>query len=135
MTGQDPLLGIVILFAAIVISRVISERALKQLTTEDKARLLDSFSVYRIANIALLLGIMIVWFVAIRFLPQWNSTLTIIFVVSFLGVSIVISVLSYRKMKGLNLPASYIKNYLLSLAIQYFGVAFVFAPLLTQTAS
>jgi hypothetical protein len=38
-------------------------------------------------------------------------------------------------MKGLNLPASYIKNYLLSLAIQYFGVAFVFAPLLTQTAS
>jgi hypothetical protein len=135
MTGQDPLLGIVILFAAIVISRVISERALKQLKSEDKARLLDSFSIYRIANIALLLGIMIAWFVAIRFLPQWHSTFTVIFVISFLGVSIVISALSYRKMKDLNLPAGYIKSYSLSLVIQYLGVAFVFAPLLTQTAS
>lgn len=137
MTEQDPfpLLVIAILFATIVISRIITERALKHLSSEDKARLLDSFSGYRIFNSALLLGIFIIWFVAIKYLPHWHSTLTIIFVLSFLGLSATISVLSYRKMKGLNLPAGYIKSYLLSLAIQYLGVGFVFVPLLAQTAS
>lgn len=136
MTGQDPfLLVIVVVFATIVISRIISERALKHLSSEDKARLLDSFSGYRIFNSALLLGILIIWIVAINHLPHWRSALTIIFVLSFLGASAAISVLSYRKMKGLNLPASYIKSYLLSLAIQYLGVGFVFVPLLAQTAS
>ncbi|MGH9752182.1 MAG: hypothetical protein ACREA2_05305 [Blastocatellia bacterium] len=137
MTGQDPfpLLVIVILFSAIVISRIITERALKRLNSEDKARLLDSFSGYRIFNSALLLGVFIIWFVADKYSPHWRSTLTIIFALSFLGVSAAISILSYRKMKGLNLPAGYIKSYLLSLAIQYLGVGFVFIPLLAQTAS
>jgi hypothetical protein len=36
-------------------------------------------------------------------------------------------------MKGLTLPADYIKSYLLSLAVQYVGVGFAFAPLLAQT--
>jgi hypothetical protein len=35
-------------------------------------------------------------------------------------------------MKGLNLPADYIKSYLLGLAIQYLGVGLAFAPLLAQ---
>ncbi|MCG3164077.1 MAG: hypothetical protein JMDDDDMK_05549 [Acidobacteria bacterium] len=87
------------------------------------------------ANSALLLGLGIVWFVAIKYLPQWHYTLTAIFVVSFLGVSILISLLSYRKMKGLNLPENYIKSYLLSLAIQYFGVGCVFVSVLVQAAS
>jgi hypothetical protein len=127
------LIIIVVLFAAIVISRIITERALKRLSSDDKARLLDSFSGYRIFNSALLLGLFIVWLVTIEFLPHWRYTLTVIFVLSFLAVSAAISVLSYRKMKGLGLPADYIKSCLLGLAIQYVGVGFAFAPLLART--
>jgi hypothetical protein len=135
MRGQDPfpLFVIVVLFASIVVSRIITEKALKRLSPEDKARLLDSFSGYRIFNSALGLGIFILWLVTIEFLPHWRSTLTVIFVLSFLVVSAAISVLSYRKMKGLGLPADYIKSYLIGLAIQYVGVGFAFAPLLAQT--
>src|SRR5882672_4016035 len=102
MTGQNPFLlpAIVVLFAAIVISRIITERALKRLSPEDKARLVDSFSGYRILNSALLLGIGIIWIVMIEYLPGWRSLLTIIFVLSFLVASTAISVLSYRKGPG-----------------------------------
>lgn len=133
MTAQDPMLVIVVLFAAILISRIITERALKRLKSEDKARLLDSFSGYRIFNSALTLGIFIIWLVLIEYLPHWRFTLTAIFVLVFLGVSAAISVLSYRKMKDLNLPADYIKSYLLGLAIQYVGVGFAFTTLLSRT--
>jgi hypothetical protein len=135
MTGQDPfpLIIIVVLFAAIVISRIITEKALKRLSAEDKARLVDSFSGYRILNSTLLLGIFIIWIAATDFLPGWRYTLTVIFVLSFLSVSAAISGLSYRKMKNLALPGDYIKSYLLGLAIQYLGVGFVLASMLART--
>ena len=135
MTGQDPtpLLIIVAIIAGAVISAIITQRALKHLNSEGKARLLDSFSRYRVFNSAFPLVIFGVWFMTIVSPPRWRSPLTVIFALSYLAVSTAVSLLSYRKMKSLRMPAGYIKNYMLGLAIQYIGAGFAFAALLAQT--
>ncbi len=121
-----------ILIVAVVASRIVSERNLKQLSTEEKGKLLDSFSSYRLYNTVVILGLVVAYFAATSYFPQSYSTLTLIFVILFFTISGTITVLSYQKLKNLNMPQSYIKGFLLSLGIQYTGVIAVFLPLLWQ---
>ena len=117
------------LIVAIIASRIVSERALKQLSTEEKGTLLDSFSSHRLYNTAVILGLFVVYFAATNYFPQSYSMLTLIFIVLFFAVSATISVLSYKKLKALKLPKGYIKSFLVSMAIQYAGVIIVFLPM------
>ncbi|HWQ36022.1 MAG TPA: hypothetical protein VNQ79_24480 [Blastocatellia bacterium] len=135
MTGPDPLFNFIFLIVAIVISRVIMERALRQLSADEKARLLDSFSGYRTWNLAAVLLLVVLYFAGMRYLPEWRLTWDLLFLASFLTVMLAVSVFSYRKLKELNLPTGYIRSYLLSLGIQYVGVAFVFAPMVANLVS
>lgn len=135
MTGRDPLFSFIFLIVAIVISRVLMERALRQLSTDEKARLLDSFSGYRTWNLAGVLLLAVLYFAGMRYLPQWRLTWDLLFLASFLAVILAVSTLSYRKLKELNLPTGYIKSYLLSLGIQYAGVAVVLAPMVANLVS
>ncbi|MFN7947124.1 MAG: hypothetical protein U0Z53_17360 [Blastocatellia bacterium] len=135
MAGRDPLFNFIFLIVAIVISRIIMERALRQLSVDEKARLLDSFSGYRTWNLAAVLLLAALYFAGMRYLPEWRLTWDLLFLASFLTAILAVSVFSYRKLKMLNLPTGYIKSYLLSLGIQYVGVAFVFAPMVANLVS
>ena len=135
MTGPDPLFNFIFLIVAIVISRVIMERALRQLSADEKARLLDSFSGYRTWNLAAVLLLAVLYFAGMRYLPEWRLTWDLLFLASFLTAILAVSVFSYRKLKTLNLPTGYIRSYLFSLGIQYVGVAFVFAPMVANLVS
>ena len=130
---SNPTSYFLILIVAIIVSRIVSERALKQLSIEEKGTLLDSFSGYRLYNTVVILGLFVVYFAATNYFPQSYSTLTLIFIVLFFTVSITISVLSYKKLKSLNMPADYIKSFLIGLGIQYAGVGVVFLPMLLKT--
>jgi hypothetical protein len=125
-------ISFLILIVAIVASRIVSERALKQLNTDEKGTLLDSFSSYRLYNTVVILGLVVAYFAATSYFPQSYSTLTIILVILFFTVSGTMSVLSYQKLKSLNMPQSYINSFLVSLGIQYAGVAAVFLPMAWQ---
>lgn len=116
------------LIVAIIVSRILSERAIKKLSNDEKGRLLDSFSSYRLYNTIVILGLFVVYFVATNYFPQSYSILTLIFIVLFFTVSITITVLSYKKLKSINMPDSYINNFLVSMVIQYAGVGVVFLP-------
>jgi hypothetical protein len=74
------------------------------------------------------LGLVVAYFAATNYFPQSYSTLTLIFIVLFFTASATISVLSYKKLRALNMPEGYIKSFLVSMAIQYAGVAIVFLP-------
>ncbi|MDX6614617.1 MAG: hypothetical protein QOD75_3803 [Blastocatellia bacterium] len=134
MIGRDPFFGLIALVAAVIISRVIMEKALKRLRPDEKAKLLDAFSGYRIYNYAVILILMVFYFGAMRYFPESASAIAPMFLILFLLVTITISVLSYRKLKGLGLPPQYVKNYLISLAVQYAGIAFLFAPSVARYA-
>ena len=117
-----------VLIVAVIASRIVSERALKQLSNDEKGKLLDSFLSHRLYNTIVILGLVVAYFVATNYFPQSFSTLTLIFIILFFTVSATISVLSYKKLRALNMPAGYIKSFLVSMAIQYAGVAVVFLP-------
>ncbi len=67
MIGRDPLFGFIVLVVAVIISRIIMERALKLLGSDEKARLVDAFSGYRIYNYAAILILMVLYFASTRY--------------------------------------------------------------------
>ena len=119
---------LLVLIVAVITSRIVSERALKQLSNDEKGTLLDSFSGYRLYNTVVILGLVVAYFVATNYFPQSFSTLTLIFIILFFTVSATISILSYKKLRALNMPKGYIQSFLVSMVIQYAGVAIVFLP-------
>jgi hypothetical protein len=104
----------------------VSERALRQLSTEEKGTLLDSFSSYRLYNTVVSLGLVVAYIAATSYFPRSYSTLTLIFIILFFTISATVSVLSYQKLKNLNMPNGYIRSFLISLAIHYTGVVAIF---------
>jgi hypothetical protein len=124
----DPLFGVFAFIVAYFISRVISERALKRLTTEEKAKLLDAFSGYRIFNMVIILSLFLLVLAGDRLLPELRSTLWLAFTVLLALILVTISSLSYRKLKNLDMPTPYSKSFLVSRSIQYMGILFLFIP-------
>lgn len=122
----------IIFFVTIILSRIVSERALKRLDTEEKGRLLDSFSSYRLYNTYISIGLVIAYFVVADYFWQGSTTLILVFICLFFTVSATITVLSYRKLKSLNMPQYYNNSFLLRVGIQYFGLAVIFFPLVWQ---
>lgn len=120
---------LLVLIVSVIASRIVSERALKQLGNDEKGRLLDSFSGYRLYNTIVILGLLVAYFAATNYFPQSFSMLTLIFIILFFTASATISVLSYKKLKALDMPESYIKSFLVSMTIQYAGVGIVFLPM------
>jgi len=121
-----------ILIVSVVVSRIVSERALRQLSTEEKGTLLESFSSYRLYNTVVILGLVVAYIAATNYYPRSYSMLTLIFIILFFTISGTVSVLSYQKLRNLNMPSGYIKSFLISLAIQYAGVAAIFLPMMLQ---
>lgn len=135
MAGYDPLFNLIFLVAAIIISRFMMERALRRLSDTEKARLVDSFSVYRTWNFTIVLLLAMLYLMIMRYLPEWRSIWNLLFFSLFLTIVITVSVLSWQKLKRLNLPEGYIRSYLLSLLIQYLGIGVVFAPMVAELVS
>jgi hypothetical protein len=134
MIGHDPLFGLIGLVVAVMISRIIMERALKRLGPDVKARMVDAFSAYRIYNYAAILTLMVLYFACVRYFPQQSSVITPVFFLLFLVVTGVVSFLSYRKLKALEMPSHYVRSYLINLGIQYLGIGFLFAPIVAKYA-
>jgi hypothetical protein len=129
---NDQILGFIVFFCAYVISRVINENNLKKLNSEEKARLIDAFSNYRIYSLVTVVVVVIVFFIGNSAFPQFNFILTAAFFAVLLLTTIVNSIFIHKKLSSLNLPAGYIKTYWLSSLLQYFGVIFLFATILSR---
>jgi hypothetical protein len=64
--GSDSLLGLAMFVGAYIVSRIVRERALKRLSTEQKAQLLDAFSGYRTYFMSAAVCLPFLYFVAIK---------------------------------------------------------------------
>jgi hypothetical protein len=131
MTIIDPFVGVFVFLGVMLINRILAEKALKPLTAEEKARLLDSFSGYRIYSMVIVVVLAIGFFVASKAAADIRPTVTWgIFgfvVVWFIGTL----VFSYAKMKRLNVARGYVNNFLLRSGLQFIALVFlVFAFLM-----
>ena len=131
--SSDSLLGLAVFAGAYIVSHIVRERALKRLSTEEKARLLDAFSGYRTYFMSAAVCLPLLYFIAIKLWPSTQSFLAPIFFVSFGLMLIIMTWLSFRKLNQLNLPRDYIRSFLISSGLQYLGIAFLFAPLLIRS--
>jgi hypothetical protein len=123
------MISFVILLVAIFLSRMISEKANKKLDQDKKAALIDVFSKDRIWTYGVLIGIVVLFFISLRFSlidPFWAYMIYIVILVAYI---VLLAYYSYRKLKANDFPSFYIKSYILSSSLRLIGLL-IFVALL-----
>ncbi len=123
-----PYFGITVFAALYIASRVIGERALRRLSQEEKARLIDSFSSFRIFSAVIVLLFVVIFLAAENYLTDLSAAIRLGFPAAIFLLLIVLSFATYKKLKSLNVSESYIRTYLITLFLQYLGLAALFLP-------
>lgn len=118
-----------VLLVAILVSRVINERAMKKLPDDKRLGLIDLFSKNRIVSIVTLVVFVLLFFASLRFMwfDPWVS------IGIFLGIFVIYlglnKVHALKTLKKHDYPSTYISAYLLATAIRLGGLAVYFAIL------
>jgi hypothetical protein len=132
MSFNDPTAGVFVFLVVMLVNRVLAEKALKRLTAEDKSRLLDSFSDYRIYGLLVLVILTALFLVAAKAFPHLRLT----FIWGLFGLvvlhSIAIMLLSFAKLKKLDIPVHYVNNYVVRSCLQFVALIFLFFTFMTR---
>jgi hypothetical protein len=119
------IIGFIIFIATFIGGRLISERALRLLTDEQKGRLLQSFSKFRLVSLFGVVGLVIGHYALRSLVPNSYFAQSAVFVGVLVAYLLISSLISFAKLKKMALPDNYINQFLLSTLIQYVGL-FVF---------
>ena len=112
----------IVFIATVAISRILSEIAIKKLTIEQKASLVDSFSSLRTYWFIPAAIIVILYFALTKYTAINVSTLAKIFY-SFSFVYLLTTLfIVFKKLKALSLPVNIYRLYGAAISIHYFGV-------------
>lgn len=130
MFFNDPTFGLIVFVSAYVISRIISEGALRKLSVEQKAALLDAFSAYRIYSLIAVLAIFVGYIFCVYFLARYDYFVNTFFFMLIICLMLYNTFFAYKKLYPLNLPAGYVKSFWLSSIIQYIGILFLFVAVI-----
>ena len=122
--------GFVLFFICIIISRIISEKALKYLSSNQKTNIVDTFSNQRKYTLIPFVAILFVFIITVRLYPHLGTTLLMFFVVLMIAYLIVIQIRTSKKLFQLRLPKQYLKIYKISRSVYYFGFVCLLAGLL-----
>jgi hypothetical protein len=126
----DTTFGLIVFVSTYIIGRIINESALRQLTVEQKAALLDSFSAYRIYSLIAIAVIFVGYILSVYFLSRYDYFVNTFFFALIIGVMLYNSFFAYRKLYGLKLSPAYMKSFWLSSIIQYIGILVLFASII-----
>lgn len=118
---------LVIMAACIMLSRFISEKGLKLLHENEKARLVDSLSRLRIFSIIPPLLIAAAYFVGLKFFKEQIMILVIIFLVLLISYTIGLNIISYQMLKKEGLPRVFIQYFIGSRLISTSGIILLIA--------
>lgn len=120
---MDLIAPFIALMALIVIARIINERSYRYLTPDQKAVLFDLFSKFRIYGYIIIVVIIFILFALPRLnILSYLSTI-VISVIIFLLFSIVLSIVSSKKLHENNYPKKFITLYIISMIIRFGGLA------------
>jgi small-conductance mechanosensitive channel len=122
MSIKDPLFGILVYACALVINRILGEKALKRLTPEEKVKLLDSFAGHRIYSTVAMFILILLFFIVAKASPDSYQTLTWVFLVLLIVMSIGSTLFTYAKLKSSTAPQHYITNFFIRCVVYYVGL-------------
>lgn len=100
-----------VFFAAVIAARILQERALRRLTTEEKGRLVEAFSAYRMIALLPLAAAAGLYFLMSSLDALTVGTMLAIYVPSSLGFAVVMQALMYRKLLALAVDPGYLRVY------------------------
>jgi hypothetical protein len=106
--------GIGVFIAAIVVTRIIQERALRKLDTLAKGRLVEAFSAFRIASLVPLAGVAALYFVMTSIDSLTLGMLLAIYLPGMLVFTVVMQWLIHRKLVALGVDREYLRVYSIS---------------------
>ena len=118
--------GFVVLLAAIVASRMISERGYRALDSDEKLRLMDGFSKTRsYSMIPLLILIAAYWYLMTQ-TSMDKSILNVAYFGLLIIYVVVRSILNQAKLTQLEMPAGYRRMFSIAQVVSFSGVAWFF---------
>jgi hypothetical protein len=126
----DTTFGLVVFVSSYIVGRIINEGALRKLSVEQKAALLDSFSSYRIYSLIAVAVIFVGYIFSVYFFSRYDYFINTFFFVLIICVMLYNSFFAYKKLYTLDLPPGYMKSFWLSSIIQYIGVLVLFMSVL-----
>lgn len=132
MSINDPLFGILVYACALVINRVLGERALKRLTAEEKVKLLDSFSGHRVYSTVAMFILILLFFIVAKASPDSYQILTWTFFGLLIVMSIGSTLFTYMKLKSSSTPQHYITNFLIRCVVYYVGLTLLLVTIATR---
>ena len=122
--GDDPQLSVffiamAVILGAAILSRFIREAGLKHLSSEQKVALVDAFSGQRKYSLLIVVAIAaIAYFVYPLLVP-----------VALVAYMIVGATLTIRKLRALNVPASFLRNHIAASAVLFIGLVGAFSAM------
>jgi hypothetical protein len=129
---DNSIIGFVVFIAAYIAGRMISERALRKLDTEQQGRLVRGFSAYRIVSLVGIILLVLLHYAARTLAADGLLASMAVFVGVLVAYLLLSSIYAFVKLKKLEMPETYINQYLISTLIQYVGI-FVFFGYLINT--
>lgn len=126
------IVGVSLLMAGIIISRILNEKAMKVLSQEDKARLIDGFSgarAYGFIPLVILIGA----FIGLNKYSNLDKQMIFyVYIILLLAFVVGMQIFVSRKLTKLEFPKSYIKKFSFSRAVYFLGFGAFICLLLTK---
>ncbi len=118
--------GFVVLLIAVVVGRLLNERAYRTLDSEEKLRLMDGFSKTRAYSmLPLLLLIGGYWYLMTQ-TPLDRLTLNVVYFVLLIIYVVARSVWNQMKLVQLEMPSNYQRKFTITQVVSLLGVAWFF---------
>jgi hypothetical protein len=126
------IISMLILLACVLISRMISDKAIKNLDADKKAELVDFFTGDRKKYMILVFAMVVIFFGILKFnLPAIN-VLTFVYAFIFLMILFYRLFSTYKKLNQSNFPKDFIKNFLIANSISVLGIIIFFGFMIFQ---
>ena len=114
--------GLVIMFGASLAARLMREKSLQHLSTEQKAQLVDSFSRSRVVHLAALFSVVVIYVLATNmgvsahdaYLPALILPVVVLMVWSHVTI--------IRRLRSLAIPDAYVRTFHRARLLSYAGV-------------
>jgi hypothetical protein len=118
----DPTFGLIVFLALLMASRVLQFRALKLLSSEEKARLLETASRQSIFTLVTVVVLVALFYLASRVLSVDLRVLLIAYFALLMVAFAVFMRFNMRRLAKLAMPQSYIRQTYFVYALQFLGI-------------
>lgn len=111
------IVGIMVFLASVVLSQKVAVNAASRLDDATKLKLLEHFPKRNVNFTIVIFALIIVFLLAIYFLPQFSPSITLIYAVLFLIYIFAKLFLNVRKLNEIGAPAFYIRSVVTSFGL------------------